>query len=319
MKKKLEADLISIAHRILKLKNKSELIQLHQESQRLYEKLSVLRFVEENFGDIKPTIGQTEIEEKLEIFFSEEQQVVNNEIEAAHSEIVMPILEEKIENIKPELEVEQQKESIIEEIQNEVEDNETKESDEETKLDENIFTAIKEESLVENVEEELSFKPAFELNLDTSTEKVENKNTAPQIAFGDLLDSSYVDLEFVKPEELKIEPQTIIFGSTEELHSHESKPEIANDLESLTNSVSSNDKSSKGITIGLNDRIGFINHLFGYSTEDYNRVLSQLITIDTLAEAKLFIAEMVKPDYNNWKGKEDYEERFMEIIEKKFS
>ena len=44
MKKKLEADLISIAHRILKLKNKSELVQLHQETQKLYEKLSVLLF-----------------------------------------------------------------------------------------------------------------------------------------------------------------------------------------------------------------------------------------------------------------------------------
>jgi hypothetical protein len=26
---------------------------------------------------------------------------------------------------------------------------------------------------------------------------------------------------------------------------------------------------------------------------------------------------MVKPDYNNWEGKQDYEERFMDIIEKK--
>jgi hypothetical protein len=25
---------------------------------------------------------------------------------------------------------------------------------------------------------------------------------------------------------------------------------------------------------------------------------------------------MVKPDYNNWEGKQDYEERFMDIIEK---
>ena len=34
---------------ILKLKNKSEVIQLHQETQKLYEILSVLRFYEENF------------------------------------------------------------------------------------------------------------------------------------------------------------------------------------------------------------------------------------------------------------------------------
>jgi hypothetical protein len=28
---------------------------------------------------------------------------------------------------------------------------------------------------------------------------------------------------------------------------------------------------------------------------------------------------MVKPDYENWEGKDDYEQRFMEIIEKKFA
>ena len=59
MKKKLEAELISIAHRILKLKNKSELVQLHQESQKLYEKLSVLLFVVENFAGSQPTIGKS--------------------------------------------------------------------------------------------------------------------------------------------------------------------------------------------------------------------------------------------------------------------
>jgi hypothetical protein len=27
---------------------------------------------------------------------------------------------------------------------------------------------------------------------------------------------------------------------------------------------------------------------------------------------------MVKPDYNNWEGKDNYAERFMDIIEKSF-
>ena len=61
MKKKLEADLISIAHRILKLKNKSEINQLYLETQKLYEKLAVLKFIDENFDNVKPTIGHSEI------------------------------------------------------------------------------------------------------------------------------------------------------------------------------------------------------------------------------------------------------------------
>ena len=79
-----------------------------------------------------------------------------------------------------------------------------------------------------------------------------------------------------------------------------------------------NDKFSKGIDIDLNDRIAFVKHLFGNSSEDYNRVLNQLITFDNFYETRSFIEEMVKPDYNNWEGKDDYAERFMDIIEKKF-
>ena len=68
MQKKLEADLISIAHRILQLKNKSDINQLYLETQKLYEKLAVLRFVEEHFGESKPTIGQAEVVEKINDF-----------------------------------------------------------------------------------------------------------------------------------------------------------------------------------------------------------------------------------------------------------
>ena len=53
MKKKLEAELISIAHRVLKLKGKEDTVQLHLEAQKLYEKLSILRFYEENINVLK--------------------------------------------------------------------------------------------------------------------------------------------------------------------------------------------------------------------------------------------------------------------------
>ena len=69
MKKRLEADLVSIAHRILQLKNKSDVNVLFLETQKLYEKLAILKFVEENLGDVKPTIGQAAIEEEIEKAF----------------------------------------------------------------------------------------------------------------------------------------------------------------------------------------------------------------------------------------------------------
>jgi len=53
--------------------------------------------------------------------------------------------------------------------------------------------------------------------------------------------------------------------------------------------------------------------------EDYNRVLSQLNTIDSEERSISFIKNMVKPDYNNWAGKEPFEERFIELVSRRFS
>jgi hypothetical protein len=75
---------------------------------------------------------------------------------------------------------------------------------------------------------------------------------------------------------------------------------------------------SLSINVGLNDRLAFEKNLFGGSSEDYNRVISQLSTFDNIDDAKTFINEMVKPDYDNWVGKEEFAERFMEIVENKF-
>jgi hypothetical protein len=48
-------------------------------------------------------------------------------------------------------------------------------------------------------------------------------------------------------------------------------------------------------------------------------VLSQLVTIDSNERAISFIDNMVKPEYNTWAGKEEYEERFKALIERRFS
>jgi hypothetical protein len=81
-----------------------------------------------------------------------------------------------------------------------------------------------------------------------------------------------------------------------------------------------NDKlNGKEIKVDLNNRLAFVKHLFNGSTEEYNRVLSQLSTIATEERSVAFIINMVKPDYKNWEGKEEYEDRFMALIEQKFA
>ncbi len=76
--------------------------------------------------------------------------------------------------------------------------------------------------------------------------------------------------------------------------------------------------SNKELKVDLNNRLAFVKHLFNDSTEDYNRVLSQLSTIDTEERSVAFITNMVKPDYKNWEGKEEFELRFMELIARRF-
>lgn len=74
---------------------------------------------------------------------------------------------------------------------------------------------------------------------------------------------------------------------------------------------------SQTLKIGLNDRIAFVKHLFNGEQEDYNRVLSQLNTFADYEEALAFIEQMIKPDYD-WDTKEEYEDRFMELVRARF-
>jgi len=325
--------LISIAHRILKIKNKSELHQLHQEAQNLYEKLSVLRFVEDHFAEVKPTIGLSAIEEKIEAAFEvkEEQPepVIETVIESDEEmdEVVIDSAEteeeaiddeHEAEVIEDEIEVVAETEASEENIQEEIESEDT------TELEEAVSS--EEEKAEEPAIAETNFKPAFELSFDTKDEEIEEeikaeiKKVSPQITIDDLLGPNYVDPVFVKPEDLakevKPDPSHVIpIGRSY----NDAAPVISLNKDQEGRSISLNDRMAKGIIIGLNDRIAFMSHLFANSSEDYNRVLSQLMTFDTFEDAKNFIDNMVKPDYNNWQGKEEYAERFMEIVEKKFS
>lgn len=86
-----------------------------------------------------------------------------------------------------------------------------------------------------------------------------------------------------------------------------------------TSPKSLNDRLIKQLKIGLNDKLAFVKHLFNENVEDYNRVLSQLNTIDSEERSIAFINNMVKPEYNNWQGKEEYETRFVSLIERKFA
>ena len=79
-----------------------------------------------------------------------------------------------------------------------------------------------------------------------------------------------------------------------------------------------NDKFMKGLQIDLNDRLAFTKYLFLDNKSEYQRVISQIATFSNFEEVENFILTMIKPEYDNWKGKEDYEKRFLEVLSKLF-
>jgi len=308
MKKRLESELISIAHRILKLKNKSEIDQLYKETQKLYDTLAVLKFYHENFESVKADVSEEVLEEKLQQF---------NESNAFEQAVVK-------EEAKYVAEVEAQTVVTATEPEAEEEVEAALELGEETTIVSDEKEETVEEVLAEeeaHTDAEPAFTPAFELEVEDEEEvqliqpTIEEKQETKKVALEHFLGENYVDPVFVKPNEVSLfssEVKEEVPTQTPEEPKEESKVEAPK-------SAPINDTISKSIAIGLNDRIGFVQHLFNDSNEDFNRVISQLNTFDTFEEAKTFINEMVIPDYNYWVGKEDYLERFMEIVEKKFA
>ena len=288
MKKKLEADLISIAHRILKLKNKSELNQLHQETQQLYEKLAVLLFVETHFSEAKPTIGHAELVEKMAAAFETDAQVAT----------------EVIPEIVPELVAVTKSEPIVEAPIEQVEVPVTAPEPDVTPVFERPKVAIATPEKKKEIQQ-ISLEDLLGAPSEPIFERLSNKVQAEEI----------IVPNEVQPEEVFIEVATEI-----EIEAVIT-PEVVFEQPKVKLEVAPtayNNTFKKIITFGLNDRIAFEKNLFGGSGEDLNRVLSQLSTYDNFQEAYNFIEDMVKPDYNNWEGKEDYAQRFMEIVEKKF-
>ncbi len=236
MKKKLEAELISIAHRILQGVDKSSLAQLQEEARQVYEKLSILNFVESHFEGPQPTIGQ--VRTALENKEADTSKEVTQQIQGTLTPKSEAIVQEKPEIRQP-------------------------------------------------------AAPKFNQEEKEESANIESK---PELIIEGINARVTEDL-FVPAS-----PNPEIFENTAE----DEKPK------------SLNDQLRRDIHIGLNDRLAFIKYLFEGSATDYNRVLSQLNTLSTKNEAQEFILTMVKPDYHNWEGKEEYEERFMDVIVGKF-
>ena len=278
MHKKLEADLTSLAHSILQMKNKEDVFALKSKAHEVYEKLAVLAYVEEYLINT-PNPEYTK-EELLDL-------VEKAEIKAKN-ESTSQSLEETVVSLEATEEYDQEKSEEQELNDSEDEDVEAVKDD---AVSEGIELTLEDSSVNSEVHEEVE---------DLFSQSEENTN-----------DSSEGDSEIVEPSE----EETPI--SLEDELKDTIAVDVVADLFENAPKKSLNDKIRNDIQIGLNDRIAFVKNLFGGSQEDFNRVVSQLNSFKTEKEAKKFINKMVKPDYN-WADNEEIEQRFMSIVERKF-
>lgn len=229
MKRKLKQELKKLSTDILTADNLDDISGLYEVSKKLYEKLAVLRFIEEELNDMDVDVSKNAIAAKFEEMASailRSNQTVP-ESNPHEDDIMIP----GMDTIK----------DMVSEMPNSEE--------------------------LEDVLAEFMAKPNYLKN----------------------------DKELFMP----------------------SKEDVLNKGEKLK---SLNDRLGKSnIKVDLNDRLAFVKHLFNGSMEDYNRVLSQLNTIDSEERSIAFIENMVKPDYNNWSGKEEYEVRFLEVVSRRFA
>lgn len=271
MKKTIKAELVSLAHKILQLREGSDYENMAEKARELYEKLTVLAYAEklENAGN--PTIGLKEIENSLE--------------EGVAKELV----ETHVAKIKVSEKAARTPAEIL--AENQVRFAEAR-NDDRHRPDGTQFNQEEplHEPVIEKIKDMVAEMPPEAAEIDQIIEAIEPKSNYQK---NDMFD---IGGEYA---------QTPIFDPVETVVEDETPKNL-------------NDKLKSGLKIGLNDKITFVKHLFNGSAEDYNRVLSQLSTFQTKEEAKQFVAEMVKPDYNNWEGKELQEEKFLGIIESKF-
>ena len=282
MHKKLESDLISLAHSILQMKNKENVFLLKQKAYEIYEKLSVLAFVEEY---VNTTPGIKVKKEELILKVEEAYKVkdqISKEVDKANK---VEVIEEDFKEVL--LDVEKEKTNI------DIEDSFPKEEKNLKEIADQSIDEVKEFLEVEEVSE---------------TEQ----------PFNDLESLIFGDAEIEKIEDPSEDIKEFKDLTLEEELDDTIPVDIIADLFEPLKPSSLNDKLQTNIQIGLNDRIVFVKNLFEGSQEDFNRVISQLNTFKTEKEAKKFITKMVKPDYN-WSEKEELENRLITIIEKRFA
>tara|TARA_B110000438_G_scaffold302588_1_gene360748 strand:- start:1967 stop:2593 length:627 start_codon:yes stop_codon:yes gene_type:complete len=92
-------------------------------------------------------------------------------------------------------------------------------------------------------------------------------------------------------------------------------------INSIDNQISPklNDRFAKIFKVDVNDRSAFIQKLFDEKSDEYEKVMKKISSIQDWKSIHEFIQNRVKPNYNSWKDNLLVEKRFFTILKKQFN
>jgi len=299
MKEELQRELIALAEDIIASAGQYDFSQLTKQAGRLSEKITILSFVEKYYD----TLGVAEQRRDRTM------QKVAEFIEENREEDIFDIGVKAVEEVKP-----------LKSIQKE-------------KGDKSAFVAMEPEvSPVSPKRRTVADAEAIDIPIQTSGKKVSTP----------IMKEVTDEPEFVIPKAQREEPRPVEQVDAQQfIQQLDSSPqrEILKQTPSLEEFISQsqntvfdkrdtsidikpvksvNDKFGKEVQIGLNDRLAFIQKLFFGSESEYNKVVKRVSEAESMQEAAVFIEQEIKPTYNYWKGKEEFEERFLSLLLKRF-
>lgn len=315
MKEALEHDLITLATEILANEGEWNLAQLNKQAHKITEKIAILTFVEKYYQ----TLGASEDRmhrtmRKVSDFIDENQEEDIFDIQVEASEVHPLTAPETATKETPKKEPASQPAFVAMEP---------------APITKEEKTAPVEKPIVKRILQEESYsepnwaKPTSRLQTATADQPIEKPKPVETAAVAFEIEQPTIEQseQFIQQpqytDEQRLLKQT---PSLEEFISQSKntvfdKKDTTDDMKPIQ---SLNDKFGKTLQIGLNDKLAFVQRLFFGSESEYNKVVKHLGELNSMQDAVLYIEQQVKPTYNYWKGKEEYEQRFLDLVLKRF-
>ena len=344
MKEALEHDLITLATEILANEGEWNLAQLNKQAHKITEKITILNFVEKYYQ----TLGASEDRmyrtmRKVSDFIDDNRQEDIFEIEVEASEVHPITAPKAVAKETPKEEpatfvamepapiAKEEKPApaekpVAKRILQEEQYPEpnwalpvNRSKTEEVAVPVEKVEEVRKVEVVEKPKPKETPAVAFEIEQPTIEQPTIEK---PEIDESELSKSAIKQLaDFIQQPEYTDEERILKQTPSLEEFISQSKHTVFDKKdadEEVKPAQSLNDKFGKTAQIGLNDKLAFVQKLFFGSESEYNKVVKHIADLHSMQDAVVYIEQEVKPTYNYWKGKEEYEQRFLDLVLKRF-